>query len=88
MDGSVTVANVQKRHGGIYRCTATTGKYSLLTYLIGLSINWSEKMLLHFDVQKYLQKFHCHFWAKFDKIVQILKPTRNYFKEGRQGTHM
>lgn len=26
MDGSVTIANVQKRHGGIYRCTATTGK--------------------------------------------------------------
>jgi hypothetical protein len=67
MDGSVTVANVQKRHGGIYRCTATTGKFlPLLTFLIGLSINWSEKMMLHFDVQKYFQKFHCHFWAKFD----------------------
>ena len=27
MDGSVTIANVQKRHGGIYRCTATTGNF-------------------------------------------------------------
>jgi hypothetical protein len=55
MDGSVTVANVQKRHGGIYRCTATTGKYSLLTYLIGVSIKKSEKLVLYFNVQK------CHF---------------------------
>jgi hypothetical protein len=35
MDGSVTIANVQKRHGGIYRCTATTGtsKLGSLNYL-------------------------------------------------------
>ncbi len=33
MDGSVTIANVQKRHGGIYRCTATTGLLFALFFL-------------------------------------------------------
>jgi hypothetical protein len=33
MDGSITIANVQKRHSGVYRCTAITGNPSLMIKL-------------------------------------------------------